>query len=193
MSAESERKVREWLINHHRGTFIVADEVEGTHIESGEKVRADLLLRPSEWTKQQTDCGDFLIAVEIKDPTPSSSSNDNDSMKRAFNAIAQASSYAKASFGGQVPDFVAIYPPLCDFASKYKYPVDRQSLLFIRMLMQRFNVGEMHVDKEDILALHTEFRFVGNRWFSPMKGMTRTKNLGTKRKIGSKSIVHNQD
>lgn len=128
------------------------------------------------------------IAIEVKSPI----CNDQESIKKLLDCISQAQSYTFCKYEESFINFCLIYPEIDLF---YDYDLHfnkldepkihyRNETLLLQRMMQRANVGTLHIKKNSY-----SIRFNGVSFYSPEKGRTKIKNLGMVRRIGSKKII----
>jgi hypothetical protein len=150
---------------------------------NGGSVFADLLCRPRPHIVE-AGFSPQLFLVEVKSPEC------KESVKRLLDAILQSFTYSLSKFEGRQPDFGLLYPPIVSFfewdrAHKYADQPNNAyqpgEARILGRLIQRGNVGEIHERQGSY-----EFRFGGSFFFSPAKGQTKEKNLGTVRRVGSR-------
>ena len=128
------------------------------------------------------------IAIEVKSPI----CNNQESIKKLLDCISQAQSYTFCKYNKSFINFCLIYPEIdlfYDYDLRYNKLDEpekhyRKEFLLLQRMMQRANVGTLHIKKSSY-----SIRFSGLFFYSPEKGRSKIKNLGMVRRIGSRKII----
>ena len=128
------------------------------------------------------------VVIEVKSPICKT----KESIKKLLDCISQAQSYTLCKYKDSYINFALVYPEIdlfYDYDLHYKNFKEPQKhykkdTLLLHRMMQRANVGSLHITEKSYLISFSSCRF-----YSPERGRSKIKNLGMVRRIGSRKVV----
>jgi hypothetical protein len=176
MTTERENKARKFIASKLSDLFYIKAEVQGSWPIDGRTLRLDLLLRPNEKAKS-LGLDVEAIGVETKDP----------SSKKSVKKLLDCD--------GVRPSFIVVYPEIekffeHDWIHKYSRSDNekptRREMSLLKRLIQRENVGEFIISKDQYT-----FNFASARFFDSKRGDQKSRVWVQTGMSGRKNRKHN--
>ncbi|MBK1854598.1 hypothetical protein JO972_06485 [Verrucomicrobiaceae bacterium 5K15] len=176
------KKIQELLSTE----FKLIPEAKGTHLLTGESIKADFLCYPKA-TAIQKGFKKIWFVIECKAPQSS------ESVKKCLDGLAQVLSYRDSEFEGIRPEMVFLFPEIQQFVqydneNKYgnqpKNQSDKSKTLLLRQFLERLNIGEI----SECSKRRFEMRFASNRLYDPDRGQSQIPMLGRAVRIGLRKL-----
>lgn len=174
-----EDELKALLENKLEDDFLIEKDKRGRHLIENRTVVIDYLLHPKDHLIN-LGFDDLWFGCEVKSPK-----GKKEAHKKLLNFAKQSIDYTESEFGGIIPGFILMFPPIRYFfedENKGDYQHAGYFCHLFSSFIQRFKVGTLSFQKNHGWYIS----FGSQRYFSQRRGKSAVLNLGLKRHIGSK-------